>query len=79
MHLGLGNITLQDIARAGSDVCPIFGFNVHISAKLRQLARQKQVLIILRPTLHELLCEIELLNARETPLDYKSQNQVVID
>ncbi|KDO29290.1 hypothetical protein SPRG_05827 [Saprolegnia parasitica CBS 223.65] len=60
-HVGLGNITTKDIERG----CTIFGFGVRVQARERRLAAQEGVNIILRPTVHQLLEDIELLQAQE--------------
>ncbi|OQR85527.1 translation initiation factor IF-2 [Achlya hypogyna] len=60
-HVGLGNITTKDIERG----CTIFGFGVRAHARERRLAAQENIKIVLRPTVHELLEEINLLQDAE--------------
>ncbi|KAG9402750.1 hypothetical protein AC1031_007355 [Aphanomyces cochlioides] len=55
-HVGLGPVTVNDIERG----CTIFGFNVKVHARERKLAAERNVPIVLRPTIHQLLEEISL-------------------
>ncbi|KAF0692254.1 Aste57867_16653 [Aphanomyces stellatus] len=55
-HFGLGNVTANDVDRG----CTIFGFNVKVQSRERKLAETAGVHVVVRPTIHQLLEEISL-------------------
>lgn len=60
VNIGLGNISESDIRQAANDSCRIFGFNIKVSKREAKLAQQHNITIVILPTVHQLIQEIEI-------------------
>nr|CCA22728.1 translation initiation factor IF2 putative [Albugo laibachii Nc14] len=58
-RIGIGHVTSQDIDVAINQDCPIYGFNIRIRKRERDLAHQRRVKVIIKSTIHDLIADIE--------------------
>jgi translation initiation factor IF-2 len=59
IHKGLGNITDGDIMRAEASGALIIGFNIKIPPQIQELAREKNIEIVLYKIIYDLINEVK--------------------